>query len=109
MQKSVYMGKSMIKRLKSEGGQNPLEAAKLQCKIYHGPYVYNFDDIYKILEANNLSKKINNSEELSHDLALDLENPYKKSEISNIIKNLGQTTLIDTMRLIENFLYNDNK
>ncbi len=107
--KSVYMGKSMIKRLKSEGGQNPLEAAKLQCKIYHGPYVYNFDDIYKILEANNLSKKINNSEELSHDLALDLENPYKKSEISNIIKNLGQTTLIDTMRLIENFLYNDNK
>jgi len=37
--KSVFIGKSMIKRLKNVGGQNPIEAAKLKCKIYHGPYV----------------------------------------------------------------------
>ena len=29
--------------------QNPIEAAKLNCKIYHGPYVTNFSDIYEIL------------------------------------------------------------
>ena len=40
----------MIKKLKNDGGQNPIEAAKLGCKIYHGPYVYNFEEIYKILE-----------------------------------------------------------
>jgi len=107
--KSVFMGKSMIKKLKSEGGQNPLEAAKLQCKIYHGPYVYNFGDIYKILEENNLSKKINNFEELSHHLALDLMNPNKNNEISNKVKDLGHKTLLDTMKLINNFVYNDNK
>ena len=47
----------MIKKLKNDGGQNPIEAAKLKCKIYHGPYVYNFEEIYEILEKNNISKK----------------------------------------------------
>ena len=63
--KSVFIGKSMIKKLKNDGGQNPIDAAKLGCKIYHGPYVYNFEEIYKFLEKNNISKKINNYEELS--------------------------------------------
>ena len=75
------MGKSMIEKLKYEGGQNPLEAAKLQCKVYHGPYVNNFDEIYKILESNNLSKKIYNFQELSQCLSFDLKNTYQKSEI----------------------------
>ena len=36
--KSVFIGKSTIKKLENDSGQNPLEAAKLRCKIYHGPY-----------------------------------------------------------------------
>ena len=40
------------------GGQNPIDAAKLGCKIYHGPYVYNFKEIYEILKKNNISKEI---------------------------------------------------
>ena len=32
--------------------------AKLNCKIYHGPYVYNFEEIYKILKDNLISKEI---------------------------------------------------
>ena len=40
--KSVFIGKSMIKKLESDSGQNPIDAAKLGCKIYHGPYIYNF-------------------------------------------------------------------
>ena len=58
----------MIKKLKNDGGQNPIEAAKLNCKIYHGPYVYNFKEIYEILKKNNISKKINDYEELSNNL-----------------------------------------
>ena len=76
--KSVFIGKSLIKKLKYVGGQNPIEAAKLACKIYHGPYVYNFQDIYKLLEDNNISKKIENYLELSKYLALDLINPTKQ-------------------------------
>tara|TARA_B100000575_G_scaffold293877_1_gene306829 strand:+ start:662 stop:1942 length:1281 start_codon:yes stop_codon:yes gene_type:complete len=103
--KSVFVGKSMIKKLKNTGGQNPLEAAKLNCKIYNGPYVSNFEEIYKILEENNISKTIYNFEQLSEYLIIDLELPQRKDDkISNLIKDLGQKTLNDTMHLIKNFL-----
>ena len=52
--KSVFIGKSTISKLENDGGQNPIDAAKLGCKIYHGPYVYNFKEIYDILEKNNI-------------------------------------------------------
>ena len=56
--KSVFMGKSILKKFESEGGQNPIEAVRFGCKIYHGPYIYNFEEIYKTLEKNGISKKI---------------------------------------------------
>lgn len=106
--KSVFIGKSVIKKLKNDGGQNPLEAAKLKCKIYHGPYVYNFEEVYKILEANNISKMIENYDELSNNLIKDLENPVKqKNQNSFSINNLAEKTLADTMKLVKNFIHND--
>ena len=108
--KSVFIGKSMIEKLKNVGGQNPIEAAKLGCYIYHGPYVYNFEDIYKILESNNISKKIESFEELSKNLLIDLKNPQKKNnQNSNFINDLGKKTLNDTMVLIDAFLNDENK
>tara|TARA_A100001011_G_scaffold221716_1_gene229659 strand:- start:719 stop:2002 length:1284 start_codon:yes stop_codon:yes gene_type:complete len=106
--KSVFIGKSMFKKFMNNGGQNPIEAAKLNCKIYHGPFVYNFQEVYEILEKNRVSKKVNDYEELSDNLSRDLEAPKKiNSELSNPIKNLEQKTLTDTMKIIDNFLYND--
>ena len=106
--KSVFIGKSMIKRLIHDGGQNPIEAAKLNCKVYHGPYVYNFEEIYKILKMNNISKKINDYHELSDCLLTDLELAKKNIEqISDPLKGLGQKTLIDTTSLLDNFINND--
>ena len=106
--KSVFIGKSMIKKLEKEGGQNPIDAAKLGCKIYHGPYIYNFKEIYEILKKNNISKKIENYTELSNYLIEDLEKPLKEdSKISNPIYSLGQKTLTDTMRCINKFLLNE--
>tara|TARA_B100001063_G_C16767082_1_gene559314 strand:+ start:1628 stop:2896 length:1269 start_codon:yes stop_codon:yes gene_type:complete len=103
--KSVFIGKSMLKELKNEGGQNPIDAAKLRCKIYHGPYIYNFVEIYEILKKNNISKEIETYEELSDNLVKDLENPLKtKLEISNYIKNLGQKTFKETIKNINNFI-----
>ncbi len=102
--KSVFIGKSLIKKLKYVGGQNPIEAAKLACKIYHGPYVYNFQDIYKLLEDNNISKKIENYLELSKYLALDLINPTKQHKNTSSFYNLERKTLADTMIVINNFL-----
>ena len=44
---------------------NPIDAAKFGCKIYHGPYVYNFEEIYEILEKHKISKKIENIDDLA--------------------------------------------
>jgi len=108
--KSVFIGKSMIKKLENDSGQNPIDAAKLRCKIYHGPYVYNFKDIYEILEENNISKEIRTHEELSINLIKDLESPLKvDGKISNSINDLGQKTLTDTMKYINKFLINEIK
>ena len=95
----------MIVKLKKDGGQNPIEAAKLGCKIYHGPYVYNFEEIYKILMENGISKKIESYEKLSKNLALDLKSPLKrKNNNKYLINKLGQKTLNNTMPIINNFL-----
>ena len=91
--KSVFIGKSTIKKLENVGGQNPIEAAKLGCKIYHGPYVYNFKEIYEILEKNNISKKIENYTELSNYLIKDLINPEKEENKCNISRTYFDTSL----------------
>ena len=44
------MGKSLLKKLNLVGGQNPIEPAKYDCKIYFGPYVYNFLEVYEYLK-----------------------------------------------------------
>jgi 3-deoxy-D-manno-octulosonic-acid transferase len=108
--KSVFIGKSTIRKIKNDSGQNPIDAAKLKCKIYHGPYVYNFKEIYEILRKNNISKIIKDEEELSNNLIADLEYPHKQDdEIENKINNLGEKTLTDTMKYINNFLFNEIK
>jgi|TARA_B110000211_G_C14048293_1_gene540027 3-deoxy-D-manno-octulosonic-acid transferase len=108
--KSVFIGKSAIKKMENVGGQNPIDAAKLGCKIYHGPYVYNFKEIYEILEKMNISKKIVSIKDLSDNLIKDLKNSYKENnQISNSINDLGQKTLTDTMKNINKFLFNEIK
>ena len=106
--KSVFIGKSTIQSLEEVGGQNPLEAVKLNCKIYHGRYVYNFKDIYEILEKNNISFKIKDHEELGRYLEKDLDPAQKKDDkISEIISVLSNKTLVNTLREVDNFLLNE--
>ena len=40
------------------GGQNPLESARLGCKVIHGPNINNFLEVYSLLSKNNISSKI---------------------------------------------------
>jgi len=108
--KSVFIGKSTIKKLERVGGQNPIDAAKLGCKIYHGRYIYNFKEIYEILKKNNITQRIDNYTELSNYLINDLDTPKRQdNKISNLINSLGQKTLADTMKNINNFLFNEIK
>mgnify|MGYP001311899443 FL=1 len=95
--KSVFIGKSMIKKLEAVGGQNPIEAAKLGCKIYHGPYIYNFQEIYELFKKNKIAETIYNDNELATKISNDLERSFKiKNEKIEIIDNLGKEILNDT-------------
>ena len=58
-----FCSKSMVKKLKNDSGQNPIEAARQGCKIYHGPFVSNFNDIYDLLKQRKIAKQIKNAEE----------------------------------------------
>jgi len=106
--KSTFIGKSFIKRLEKEGGQNPIEAAKLGCKVYHGPFVYNFSEIYQLLGEKNISKKIESSDELVENLKSDLnENEKKKFQFDAFLNDLGASVLINNMEKINKFLKNE--
>ncbi len=105
--KSVFMGKSLFKKFIQEGGQNPIEAAQLGCKVYHGPYIYNFKEIYDILKENLISQEINDSKELAKYINQDFEKKGDNIQISNLVRNLGQKTLTDTMKQINLFLKNE--
>ena len=107
--KSVFIGKSVLEKFINDGGQNPIDAAYSNCKIYHGPYISNFTEVYKIMRDNNISKEINNYEELSKNLASDLKNPKKKeNSYSNIIQSMGDEILSNTIKSIENLFHDKN-
>ena len=103
--KSVFIGKSMNKKLALVGGQNPLEAARLGCKIYHGPYVYNFEEIYNFLNKNNITEQIFNSNELSAKIIEDLKTPKIMDKTSlDKINLFGDEILRKTVKEMIKFL-----
>tara|TARA_S200000501_G_scaffold375700_1_gene428397 strand:- start:797 stop:2065 length:1269 start_codon:yes stop_codon:yes gene_type:complete len=66
--KQIFIGKSLIKKLEKDGGQNPIDAAKMGCFIFHGPYVSNFKEIYEYLNSQNISSKIDSKNILAEKL-----------------------------------------
>ncbi len=103
--KSIFMGKSLIKNLEYDSGQNPIEAAKLGCKIYHGPYVYNFQEVYDLLKINNITEQITNEIELVKNLDKDFKNfKNEKDEIAKNIEVLGREILNNTAQEFNKFI-----
>ena len=103
--KSVFIGKSMIKALEKVGGQNPIEAAKLGCKIYHGPYVYNFKEIYNFLKSYEISEEIYSDKELSEKLMVDLKDSKNdQNKITSSINDIGLKILNNTTQEISKFI-----
>ncbi len=78
--KNVFMGKSLVKKLNRVGGQNPIEAAKMGCYIFHGPYVSNFSEIYSYFDKNGFSQEISSAGELADKLIKNFENNSKATD-----------------------------
>ena len=97
---SVFLGGSIIKR----GGQNPLEAARYGAKIFHGPNVDNFRDVYKLLELLKISKKITSPKKLASLIY------FKKKKIAvKKVKKIGERILKKTIMEIDNLIINEFK
>ena len=92
--KYVFLGKSLIKSLSMDSGQNPIEAARLGCKIFHGPNVSNFIEIYEYLKTLGITKEVKNYEELSQSIVEEFkEDKAKDDMIASKIENYGQNIL----------------
>ena len=87
--KNVFLGGSLI----SHGGQNPLEAAQFGCNVLHGPNVFNFSEIYKFLQKNNIAKKVANQSDMLSELdkLFGRKNPSKK--IQKKLNSIGDKIL----------------
>jgi len=103
--KSVFIGKSLIEKLNLVGGQNPIEAALEGCKIYHGPYVYNFNEIYNFLKINNISQEIKDVRTLSSKITQDFYED-KKIDRNSIqkINDYGKSILEKTVSEISSLI-----
>ena len=98
--KTVFLGGSMI----SHGGQNPLEATRYGCKILHGPNIWNFDEIYGLLNKHNVSKQINNFNQMTYNIDKIFRYKNNSKNIKSIIKNLGNKILSSTIKEVNFFI-----
>ncbi|WP_417769685.1 3-deoxy-D-manno-octulosonic acid transferase [Stappia sp.] len=67
----AFIGKSLV----PEGGQNPLEAARLETAILTGPHVFNLQDIYRPLIAAQGAEVVEDADALARALARLLSDP----------------------------------
>ncbi|MDA9091797.1 hypothetical protein N9J56_00735 [Pelagibacteraceae bacterium] len=103
--KNVFIGKSLVKGEKNVSGQNPIEAAKLGCKIFHGPYVYNFQEIYDRLKSYGIAEKINNEFDLAEKIKNNFENPMMIDQPQlKSLNNYGEKILKETFIEINEYL-----
>ena len=67
----VFMGGSLIKH----GGQNPIEPAKLDSAILHGPHVHNFANVYSELNRHRGAATVTDAHSLATSLMRLLDDP----------------------------------
>ena len=98
------MGKSLSKKLIKVGGQNPIEPAKCGCKIYHGPFVSNFKEIFKFLNKKKIAYEVINEDELSKNLLKDFNNNANSNK-ENVkeLNNYGKEILTLTTQEVLKF------
>ena len=103
--KYVFLGKSLVQSLIKDSGQNPIEPARLGCKILHGPYVSNFAETYNYLKKLGITKEVNDSNKLSLSLIEELqEDKPKNHEIALKIENYGQNILNNVIMELKKYI-----
>ena len=94
------MGGSLIKH----GGQNPIEPSRFGCKIFHGPNIDNFTEIYNYLESLGISRPIVDHEELVKSLTKEFELDKTNDQIVEKIENYGQNVLNNVIKDLKKYI-----
>ena len=103
--KYVFLGKSLIKSLINDSGQNPIEPARLGCKILHGPNVSNFAETYEYFKTLGITKEVNSSDELGLLLVEEFkEDKPKNHEIGKKIEDYGLNILNNVIKEIKKYI-----
>jgi 3-deoxy-D-manno-octulosonic-acid transferase len=97
------MGGSLV----AHGGQNPIEAIKLDSSIVHGPHVYNFSDVYEALDSGGGARRVDTREALVKQLGQLLADPAARDAqnavAARLVDELGGA-LEKTLAALEPYL-----
>ena len=98
----VFISGSLV----PHGGQNPIEAAYLGKKIYHGKNIQNFIDVYDVLNQLKFTQKVENERQLEHYVKEALANPKSINKDINInrLKKEGDDTVSKVLDVIYQYL-----
>ncbi len=78
MTDAAFVGGSLV----PHGGQNPIEPAACRCPVFHGPYVFNFKQIYGGFDRAEAAVLVQHEEELALKLGQLLGDDRKSSEMA---------------------------
>lgn len=98
--KIIFLGKSLT----LNGGQNPLEPARYNCSIIHGPNVSNFHEIYNQLRTNKIAFKVNNQNQLIKKVNELLKKNIRTKNVGNKINKIGEKILNKTFAEVKKFI-----
>lgn len=74
----VFIGKSLVPM----GGQNPLEAARLDCAIVFGPHMTNFEEITRAFKLKSAVLEISDEKELGQTVGRLLEDTAERTTLA---------------------------
>jgi len=103
--KCIFLGKSLIKSLIKDSGQNPIEPARLGRKVFHGPYVSNFLEIYHYLQSLSISSEVVTPEDLSSQIVIEFnKNVNENTQNIKKIDDYGKNTLNSVMKELKEYI-----
>ena len=98
--KIVFLGGSLIQH----GGQNPLESARLGCKVIHGPNIDNFLEVYSLLNKNNISSRIKTINQAKSIIQKNLINKSSSKKIIKKLNSIGNEVLLNNQKEINKYI-----
>jgi 3-deoxy-D-manno-octulosonic-acid transferase len=101
LSKYIFVGGSLI----DHGGQNPIEVAYNNSFIFHGPYVYNFTEMYNFLSKENVSFEVKSERELIDQLDNKI-NAFESNNIKKKIIKIGDKILSSTIKKLDQYIVN---